>query len=199
MKTAPDSPSLTIARILFMFFMLSVFRFDAPALAVVNSSLSVQQQFFCSSGYDRADCQLHAAALQAILRQYPAPQIGPWNWVIVRAADWQPLLRRLHLDQRSPAFTALAQRSTYLEETLFHAEPKRAAELEGLFRLPRGQLLPMAVTHELAHAVCHEMDEPAAERIAQLIRSGAPIACESAHGLTALQQLSLHRRSPGLE
>jgi hypothetical protein len=43
------------------------------------------------------------------------------------------------------------------------------------------------------------MDEAAAERVAQQVRNGEAIDCQKAHGLTAIQQLSLHRRSPGLK
>lgn len=164
----------------------------APANAMAS------QLFFCSAGYNPADCLLHAATLKAVLHQYPAPQLGSWSWVIVRSEDWQPLLRRLRLDQRSPAFSALDQRSTYLDEVLFRSEPKRTAELQGLFHISTEQLLPMAITHELGHAVCQEKDEDAANRIADQLRNGEPVDCLRARGLTQVQQLYLHRRSPGL-
>jgi hypothetical protein len=162
------------------------------------SSALTTQQFFCSAGYDRESCLQHTAQLRAVLRHYPAAQHGPWSWVIVRSEDWGPFLLRLHLDQRSPAFTALEQRSTFLEEVLFHPKPERAAELEKTFATPLPQLLAAAVTHELAHAVCHEMDETAANRIAEQLRAGGIADCSLARGLTPIQELGLHRNSPRL-
>lgn len=121
----------------------------------------------------------------------------------MRSKDWQPLLLRLRLDQRSPAFSALEQRSTFLEEALFHPDPRRADELRGLFHMRAERLLRVAVAHELAHASCHEMDENAANRIADRLLQGAPIDCDAGRGLTPIQKLymdrqpsSLHRQLP---
>jgi hypothetical protein len=116
----------------------------------------------------------------------------------VRSKDWQPFLLRLHLDQRSPAFTALGERSTFLEEVLFLSDSERASELERSFATPLPQLLAVAVTHELGHAICHEMDETAANRIAEQLRAGRSADCSRARGLAPIQELALHRRLPNL-
>jgi hypothetical protein len=156
------------------------------------------QQFFCSAGYDPRSCLQHAAQLKAVLLQYPPAQFGPWSWVIVRTADWQPFLERLRLDQRSPAFSALEQRSTFLEEALFEPDPRRAADLEDLFHTPARQLLAVAVAHELGHALCHEMDENVENRVAGQLLHGESADCRAAHGPTPIQELYLHRQPSGL-
>ena len=178
-------------------------RLAGPARAAESERASqgnalAAQQLFCSAGYDPKSCLQHAAQLQAVLLRYPAAQPGPWSWVIVRSEDWQPFLLRLHLDQRSPAFTALEQRSTFLEEVLFLSDSERAPELERTFTTPLPQLLALAVTHELSHAICHEMDEAAANRIAQQLRAGRKADCSQARGLTPILELGLHRNSPRL-
>ena len=181
---------------------LCTLRPAAPAIEPLETSTSSStpsQRFFCAEGYSHADCVLHAAMLKAVLLQYPAPQLRSWSWILVRSEDWKSLVRRLRLDQRSPAFTALDQHSTYLEDALFRSESKRTTELEGLFHISAEQLLPMAITHELGHAVCQEKDEDAANRIAEQLRVGEPVDCQRARGLTQIQQLYLHRLSPGLQ
>jgi hypothetical protein len=179
------------------FFVLHSGADAAETTEPLQRSSRAGQQFFCSAGYDPIACLQHAARLKTVLSGYPS-QLGPWSWVIVRSEDWQPLLLRLRLDQRSPAFSALEQRSTFLEEALFRPNPKRADHLEDLFHVPTDQLLKVAVAHELAHATCHEMDENAANRIADRLLQGENINCRAARGPTPIQELYLHRQSPGL-
>lgn len=84
--------------------------------------------------------------------------------MIVRSQDWSPLLARLHLGRRGVASSSLGLRSTFLEEALFLHSPKRADELVSDFHAPFDRLLWIAVSHELAHALCHEQNEAAAAR-----------------------------------
>src|SRR5258708_1971080 len=113
------------------------------------------QQFFCSAAFDRHECLQHVAKLKAVLIHYPASVPGHWSWIVVRSEDWQPLLLRLRLDQRSPAFTNIDNGETFLEEALFLPLPIRTDELEKDFRISFGKLLSAAVRHELGHAICH--------------------------------------------
>jgi hypothetical protein len=189
-----------VGRTLLCLFALCVLRLPANAAEATDPSQRnalAAQQFFCNAGYDHAACLQHAARLKTLLLTYPSFQLGSWSWIIVRSEDWQPLLLRLRLDQRTPAFSALEQRSTFLEEALFHPNPKRADELQGLFHTPADQLLKVAVAHELAHASCHEMDENAANRIADRLLHGQPIDCRAGRGITPIQKLYLDRNSPG--
>jgi hypothetical protein len=138
------------------------------------------QQFFCNAGYDRHECARQIARLKAVLIHYPAGVQGPWSWVIVRSEDWQPLLSRLHLDRRSPAFTFLDERETFLEEALFFPRSIRTDELVRNFRVPVDRLLSIAVSHELGHAICHGGDEATANRISDQLRNGQRLDCSDA-------------------
>jgi hypothetical protein len=124
------------------------------------------QHFYCNTGFDQHVCEQHVAKLKAVLRHYPADAPEGWRWVIVRSEDWQRLLISLRLDRRATAFSALGLRSTFLEEALFVYSPTRAAELVRDFHAPFDQLLSIALSHELGHAICHENNETATNRIA---------------------------------
>ena len=135
------------------------------------------QHFYCNTGFDQHVCQQHVAKLKEVLRHYPADAPEGWRWVIVRSEDWQRLLVSLGLDRRATAFSALGLRSTFLEEALFVYSPTRAAELVRDFHAPFDQLLAIAVSHELGHAICHERNEAAASRIAEQLRTGKHPEC----------------------
>lgn len=152
------------------------------------------QQFFCSAGYNHQDCGQHVARLRALLGRYGMGVQGPWSWIIVRSEDWQPFLERLHVDRRTPAFTALAEGETYLEESLFLPPSKRASELEHDFGAPFEQLLSIAVTHELGHALCRDGNEAAANRISDQLRNGKmPVCDESPKSLTPFDEFYLEK------
>ena len=88
----------------------------ASRSAHVNSL--VTQQFFCYAGLDHHECLQNIAKLQAELVRYSADLPRHWSWVIVGSEDWQSVVLKLHLDRRSPAFTDLKTRETFLEGAL---------------------------------------------------------------------------------
>jgi hypothetical protein len=158
----------------------------------------VTQQFFCHTGYDPQQCQQHIAQLKAVLLQYPPASPKRWTWVIVRSEDWQPLLQNLHLPRQSPAFTALNLRETFLEDALFFPRPGRTDELVTLLKTPAAQLLSLAVSHELGHAICHNGNEAAANRVSEQLRSGKHPDCfvpVNRKPLDPIDEMVLHDQS----
>ena len=149
-----------------------------PGYSVLSPGLS-NQNFYCHAGYTLADCRQEVAELKAILARYPADELGPWTWVLVRSQDWIPISVLLGLKPESPAFTAVDQRETFLEEALFKREGLRSAELQREWLMPREQLLVLAVTHELGHALCSEPNEAVADRFGEELRRGRRPHCRS--------------------
>jgi hypothetical protein len=149
-----------------------------PGYSVLSPGLS-NQNFYCHAGYNLADCRQEVAELKTILARYPAEELGPWTWVLVRSQDWIPISVLLGLKPESPAFTAVDQRETFLEEALFKRQGLRAAELQREWLMPREQLLDLAVTHELGHALCSEPNEAVADRFGEELRRGHRPHCRS--------------------
>ena len=142
-----------------------------PGYSVLSPGLS-NQNFYCHTGYTPADCRQEIAELKAVLARYPVEELGPWTWVLVRSQDWIPISVLLGLKPESPAFTAVDQRETFLEEALFKREGLRSAELQREWLMPREQLLDLAVTHELGHALCSEPNEALADHFGEELRRG---------------------------
>ena len=109
--------------------------------------------------------------------------------------DWQSLVLKLHVDPRTPAFTAVKARQSFLEGALFSPRPARTDELLKNFGVTGNQLLTIAVSHELGHAICNGEDEKIAKRVSDQLRSGAKIDCTNS--LTKFDELYLRSRSPG--
>jgi hypothetical protein len=82
------------------------------------------------------------------------------------------------MDPNSPAFTALDQRETFFEEALASPVPERRAELIRQWSLSMDDLLNLAVTHELRHALCNERDERKADHYGEQLRTGEAIECK---------------------
>jgi hypothetical protein len=138
------------------------------------------QEFHCHTGYPLAQCQQDILQLKNILIRYRVEGLGPWTWVLVRSEDWGPISQTLRLNPDSPAFTALDQRETFLEEAIFLHDPLRIAQLMKEWQLPMTKLLDLAVTHELGHALCDEQNEAAADRFGEELRLGMQPACQVA-------------------
>ena len=133
--------------------------------------------FSCNTGYSQNVCDAQVAHLQEALAKFDLGGLGEWTFVLVRSDDWYRILRRVGRDPDSPAFTILEKRQTFLEEALFRPTPGRSRTLLEKWRVPLDQLLDLAVTHELAHALCRERDEGRTHAYAdQLSRSGQ-VAC----------------------
>jgi hypothetical protein len=154
------------------------------------------QHFTCDARYDRDWCLQRVDRLMAELKRYPADVPEKWRWVIVGSEDWQPLTQRLRLDQRSPAFTAIEERETFLEGALFLPTPARTNELVRDLRVPFDQLLSIAVRHELGHAICQSGDEATASRVSEQLRGGKRPDCSNAlRSPSRIDEVYLHSRT----
>jgi hypothetical protein len=135
-------------------------------------------RFVCNTGYTLEKCHQDVAVLRTTLAKYPLGQLGNWTWVLVRSEDWKAILLPRGLDPRSPAFTYLAKRQTFLEEALVANVPGRAEELFARWHMSPGILRDLAVGHELGHAWCGDKDEAKANQVAQSLREGKSPSCE---------------------
>jgi hypothetical protein len=137
----------------------------------------VQQHFICNNGYPVELCRRQMEVLRGVLGRYPAGWLGEWTWVLVRSEDWKPMKRQLRLDPDSPAFSFLAARRTFIEQTLVAPVPERSAELMKHWSSSIDDLLALAVSHELGHALCHERNERKADEYGRLLRAGRLPVC----------------------
>jgi hypothetical protein len=156
----------------------------------------VTHEFFCYAGLDHNECLQNIAKLQTQLLRYSADLPKHWSWVIVGSEDWQSVTLKLQLDSRSPAFTSLKVHETFLEEALFLPQATRTDELVKTLGVPVDQLLTIAVSHELGHAICNEGGEKIANRVSDQLRRGGKIDCTSS--LAPYEELYLPSRSHGL-
>jgi hypothetical protein len=138
----------------------------------------VHQHFVCNTGYSLEECQRQMKILHAALDRHQAVNLGDWTWVLVRSMDWKPLKAKLRLNPDSPAFTALENRETFFEEALVAPVPGRSAELIKSWSSSMDDLLDLAVSHELGHALCHEHGEFKADSYGRSLREGKPIDCK---------------------
>ena len=134
-------------------------------LALLN-----QEQLYCESSYALSECREQIQKLKQALQPYPTALLPNWKWVLVRAEHWKSLAASLHLDSDSPAITLLDDNTTLLEESLIAPRAERAAELMNSYKIALDQLLDVAVSHELGHAICHEQNEFRADLIGRDLR-----------------------------
>jgi hypothetical protein len=105
------------------------------------------------------------------LQAYPTAQLGVWTWVLVRSNHWKELGGALGLDSASPAYTAIENRLTLIDESmLVQRDANRNAELIRKFDLPLSKLIDLAVTHEMGHALCGFKDEYKADAVGKRLR-----------------------------
>jgi hypothetical protein len=136
-----------------------------------------QTHFVCNPGYSVELCRRQMEVLRGVLGRYPANWLGEWTWVLVRSEDWKPMKRRLRLDPDSPAFSYLGARRTFIEEALVTPVPRRSDELIKHWSSSIDDLLALAVSHELGHALCHERNEHKADEYGRLLRAGRLPVC----------------------
>jgi hypothetical protein len=137
----------------------------------------VQPHLVCNAGYSAELCRRQTEVLRGVLARYPTGALGEWTWVLVRSEDWKPMKRRLLRDPDSPAFTVLRDRRTFIEEALVAPVPLRRAELIEHWSRSIDNLLTLAITHELGHALCNEQDEHRADAYGRLLRTGSLPDC----------------------
>jgi len=133
-------------------------------------SFNDAQTLYCDASYSIPECRRQLEVLLRTLRPYPAALVPNWKWVLVRAEHWKPMLTSFHLDYDSPAVTILDEDVTLLDESLIKPRADRAAELMNGFKIPLDQLLDVAISHELGHAMCHETNEARADEIGRALR-----------------------------
>ena len=142
-----------------------------------EKSAATAQHFVCNTGYTSEQCHLQMAKLKQVLDKYPADRLGEWTWVLIRSQDWKKIKRLTGLDPDSPAFTLLSRRETFFEEALVAPVPERSAQLIQQWSSSIDDLLTLAVTHELGHALCTEKDEHRADASGRLLRAGKEVSC----------------------
>jgi hypothetical protein len=135
------------------------------------------QHFSCEVSYASMKCTEELAILRRVVTRYSTPALGEWTWILVRSQNWNQILRSRGLNPDSPAFTLLARRQTYIEESLVAPERGRSSELFARWGMLTGSLLEVALTHEMGHGICQDADEEKANRVAVMLRSGKPARC----------------------
>ena len=139
---------------------------------------SAPQHFVCNTGYSAQQCHEQMSVLRPLLDRYGAGGLGDWTWVLVKSDDWKALQRQHRMDPDSPAFTVLDRRETFFEEALVSPVTTRRVELVRQWSLGMDELLRLAVTHELGHALCNEKNERKADAYGEELRKGQPVQCK---------------------
>jgi hypothetical protein len=135
-------------------------------------------QFFCTENYGRDDCKNDIFTLRQSLARYPLDKLGSWSFVLASSDEWEPLMTRLRLPPRSPVLSMLGRNTTVFSRILFSASADRRAELLKTYGVPISQLLDLAISHELGHAFCHELDEAQATSNSEQLRAGHLPQCK---------------------
>jgi len=164
------------------------------ATGSIVSDVAPNFHFHCDVGYTVTDCEGQLRRLRDVLAPLDLTRLGEWTWVLVRSDDWKPILRRVGLDADSPAFTILDKHQTFLEEALFRFDPARGRTLIERWRIPLDQLLLLAVSHELGHALCRDANESRTNEYATQLRSTGRTTCHSATSLSAPMESSEFQR-----
>jgi hypothetical protein len=142
-----------------------------------NAVSWARQRFACSDGYTQGTCDHQMAVLRTILTRFKSERAGGWTWVLVRSDEWDRIKKARGLTSASPAFTVLSLRQTFFEEALLSPVPRRTPELMEVWGRSIDELLVLAVSHELGHAICKETDEKRADTYGAQLRAGEEIAC----------------------
>jgi hypothetical protein len=127
------------------------------------------QTFLCDTRVRLGDCTSEIEILKSHLQAFPVAQLGAWTWVLVRSDRWKDL----GLDSASPAYTAMEDRLTLIDESmLVEKNAPRTEELMRKFELPLPALVDFAVTHEMGHALCGFKEEGKADAVGRRLREG---------------------------
>lgn len=150
----------------------------APA-PVRNGSLPAQIRIYCANNYTAEKCAAHAGMLADELSKYPVSQLKQWSFAVVPADQWKQLVVTMKGNPDSPAFTVLENRTTLFESALFEPVASRTAVLFKAFSAQGPELLDLAVTHELGHALCKDRNERHADETGRLLRAKVPVVCDN--------------------
>ena len=135
------------------------------------------QKFVCNTGYTQKECNDEMVLLRKGLANYRASDLGDWTWVLVRSENWKMILLAQGLRPGVPALTVLDLRTTFFEEALLAGPSGRVSELMDVWHLGRQSLLDLAIRHELGHALCNDVNERTAERVAKLLEDKKTVSC----------------------
>lgn len=166
-----------------LIFTLAVQAGLAQTVPLTNSARmdipqAVQQHFVCNTGYTIQQCHEQMSVLRPLLDKYGAARLGDWTWVLIKSDDWKDLQRQHRMDPDSPAFTVLDRRETFFEEALVSPVTLRRVELLRQWSMGMDDLLNLAVTHELGHALCNERNEKKADDYGEQLRKGQNVHCQ---------------------
>ena len=136
--------------------------------------------FECSQDYDNLDCLKDVAALRKALAPYPLQLLGEWTYYLVMASDWKELAYNRGGVGCSPAFSLLLGRATVLDRSLFSPTADRTLEIRKCF--PDPELVQLAISHEMGHAICQDKDERRADDYGRELRNGKIPNCSKTPG-----------------
>jgi hypothetical protein len=138
-------------------------------LRTYHASNWTTQTFLCDNRVAASECKSEVEILKTHMQAYPVGQLGAWTWVLVRSDRWKDL----GLDSESPAYTAIEERLTLIDESmLVEKNAPRTEELMRKFELPLPALIDFAVTHEMGHALCGFREEGKADAVGRRLREG---------------------------
>ena len=140
------------------------------------------QKFLCYAGYTQKECREEMVVLRKALANYRAYDLGEWTWVLVRSENWKLILLARGLNPEVPSLTALGARTTLFEEALVAGQIGRLSELMDVWHVGRQALLDLAIRHELGHALCNDVNERNADRVARLLEQKKTISCRATAG-----------------
>ena len=141
------------------------------------TSLPHAISFSCTTDYDPSQCLTSVALLAKVLERYPTERMGQWTFVLAGSARWRQTIKQLGGDPESPAFSELSAHVTVFEEELFESVDSRQSMVARRFGVPPASILDYAVTHELGHAICGELQEKLAEKYGLDLRRGIGPTC----------------------
>jgi hypothetical protein len=154
----------------------------APVRLHAMASIPHAVQFFCTHNYDSEACRKDSVALRHALAPFPLERLGTWSFLLVPADEWRTLVLGLHGNPVSPAFSIIDQHMTVLESSLFTATPIRDKSLLRTFGVIGSDLLDLAVTHELGHAICQDRDQRRADEYGRELCHTKMVNCNNTPG-----------------
>jgi hypothetical protein len=150
----------------------------APNTTTEKAPAPAPHHFSCNTGYSQQECHAQMSVLRPLLDKYGASRLSGWTWVLIKSQDWKAIQSVHGMDPDSPAFTVLDRHETFFEEALLTPVPERRVELIRQWSLGMDDLLKLAVTHELGHALCNERNERKADAYGELLREGKDVQCK---------------------
>jgi hypothetical protein len=134
--------------------------------------------FYCVGGYNLAKCKAHVLILRHELTRYPIADLISWSFFLVPSDIWDEMVDAAGGPRGTPAFTALRSHETFFQDAIFSPTPWQRAEMMQMFRMDQNALFRLAVSHELAHALCRETNEQRAAAQGLDLQAGRAPRCK---------------------